>query len=217
MAQRTNFAAFIERILPIKPSQTSQQQDNSTDALPALEYRPLHGSHVGAFSCGEHEIDKWFLKKALKEHKKFHSRVTVASFENSSDVVAAYALSVRLESEKSLLREEKQHWSPFKNFNNVFVCLNLEYLAVATKYQRQGVGRIVMGRVLEDFASIAGMSSIQLLTGRAISRDVFNFYEQLGFIKYGADGKQPFMYLPVQSVLALIEETHAQDVAEDMI
>lgn len=202
--------------MPIKPSQTSQQQDNSTDALPALEYRPLHGSHVGAFSCGEHEIDKWFLKKALKEHKKFHSRVTVASFENSSDVVAAYALSVRLESEKSLLREEKQHWSPFKNFNNVFVCLNLEYLAVATKYQRQGVGRIVMGRVLEDFASIAGMSSIQLLTGRAISRDVFNFYEQLGFIKYGADGKQPFMYLPVQSVLALIEETHAEDVAEDM-
>lgn len=166
---------------------------------------------MGAFSCGEHEIDKWFLKKALKEHKKFHSRVTVASFEGSSEVVAAYALSVRLESEKSLLREEKQSWSPFKNFNNIFVCLNLEYLAVATKFQRRGVGRIVMGKVLEDFASIAGMSSIQLLTGRAISKDVFNFYEQLGFVKYGADTKQPFMYLPVQSVLELIEEAQEED------
>ena len=191
--------------MPIKPSQTSQQ-DNDTDALPALEYKPLHGSHVGAFSCGEHEIDRWFKKSALKEHKKFHTRVTIAQFENSTDIVATYALSVRLENEKSLLKEEKHSWSPFKNFNSVFVCLNLEYLAVAKKHQRRGVGKIVMGKVLEDFASIAGMGSIQLLTGRAISKDVFQFYEQLGFIKYGSDSRQPFMYLPVQSVLEMIEE-----------
>lgn len=71
-----------------------------------------------------------------------------------------------------------------------------------------------MGRVLEDFATIAGMSSIQLLTGKAISKDIFCFYEQLGFIKYGSDSRQPLMYLPVQSVLELIEEV--QDFDEDL-
>lgn len=198
---------FIERIWKTKPNQQNAEQTEATfTELPALEYKPLHEAHEGAFSCGENEIDRWYKKKARDEHKKFNSRVTVASFENSSEPVAIYALTVRLENEKGLTVNDKKKWNDYRKVNNLFICLNLDYLAVSRKYQRRGVGRIVMGRVLEEFATVAQTSSIQLLTGRAIDADIFKFYQQLGFQVYGSDARQPFMHLPVQSVLALIQQ-----------
>lgn len=198
---------FIGRIWKTKPSQQNVNQIDSDSAeLTALEYRPLHEVHEGAFSCGEYEIDRWYKKKAREEHKKFHSRVTVANFENSTEFVAIYALTVRLENEKALTQNDKKEWGGYKKVNNLFICLSLDYLAVSKKYQRNGVGKIVMGRVLEEFATIAQTSSIQLLTGRAIDTDVFKFYEKLGFQVYGSDQRQPFMYLPVQSVLTMMKQ-----------
>lgn len=204
---------FIGHTLTIKHGQQNTKQADQPAPLPALEYKPLHGSHVGAFSCGEHEIDRFFRKHALNEHKKFHSRVTVAFFEGTNEVAAFYALSVRLVNEKVLAKEENRTWlQRYRNFNNVFICLNLEYVAVARKHQRQGLGKVLMGRVLEEFATIAKSSSIQLITGRAIDRDVFEFYKQLGFQEYGTDANQPLMFLPAISVIEMIDSVRDEQV-----
>lgn len=185
-----------------------QKTNQNSDApLPALEYKPLHGSHVGAFSCGEHELDRWFKKRALDEHKKYHARVTVATFEGEANPVAFYALSTRLVNERDLAKNEKNLWGQtYKKYDQVYICLSLDYLAVAKKYQKQGLGKIIMGRVLDEFVTIAKMSSIQLLTGRAISRDVFQFYKNLGFLEYGTDSRQPSMFLAARTVIEMVDQ-----------
>lgn len=115
-----------------KLSQQNEQTDSLAASLPPLEYRPLHGDHVGAFSCGEADIDKYFKKTALNEHKKILTRTMVATFEGKDDVVAFYSLGLRTISERSLKGTEKQDWKArFRHDGNSYIGISLDFLAVS--------------------------------------------------------------------------------------
>lgn len=179
-----------------------------TDAanVPPLEYRPLSVDPRGAFSCDVPEIDKWFHRCEM-QHTKFRQRVTTVHFEGQAEIVAFYALSIKLEEERMLAPDDKQKWRSFNSSNRQFVCLNLDYLAVSKGRQKQGIGTVVLGRIIEEFAKIASMCGIELMTGSSLDQERFErFYGKLGFQTYGHAVNQPQLFLPALSAIAAVAQ-----------
>jgi hypothetical protein len=65
-----------------------------------------------------------------------------------------------------------------------------------------------MGSVVRDFYEIIIRTGICALTLTAIDHKTAEFYERLGFVRYGVNGAsaQPTMLLPSRSVIDLIEK-----------
>lgn len=171
--------------------------------IPPLAYRPLSVDPRGAFSCSVPEIDKWF-KRCLTKHKNFSNRVTTAHFEGGPEIIAFYALSIKMESARMLTGEDRKAWSSFRQADERFICLNFDYLAVAAKHQGKGVGKLVVVRVIEEFARIASTCGIELMIGSAIDREKFEFYQKLGFQQYGTASQAPQMFLPAMTAMDLV-------------
>lgn len=173
--------------------------------IPPLEYKPLSVDPRGAFSCGVPEIDKWF-KSSWKKHQNFNHRITTIHFEGDKQILAFYAMSMKLEEERMLTPKEKKSWRElFNPSGRSFVCLNLDYVAVRTESQSQGIGTIIMGKIIAEFASIASTCGIELMTGSAINPDRCRFYESLGFQKYGHADHRPQIFLPALSAMEIAD------------
>lgn len=171
--------------------------------LPPLEFRPLAESSRAAFSCGVAEIDRWF-KKCAKKHSRLAHRVTTVHFENDPAIIGFYAFSMKLTNERMLTRDEFREWGlRFSVWQKDFICLNFDYLAVASNQQGRGVGTVIMGRVISEFAKVASICGIELMTGSAINEQVGAFYQRLGFIKYGHAKNSPQIFLPAISALEI--------------
>lgn len=171
--------------------------------LPRLEYKPLSVDPRGAFSCSVPEIDKWF-RRCLTKHKNFSNRVTTVHFEGAPEIVAFYALSMKLESVKMLTGEDKKIWNGFRKAEERFICLNFDYLAVSSKHQGKGLGRLVVMRVIEEFAQIASTCGVEIMIGSAIDREKFEFYKKLGFQQYGMANQVPQMFLPALTAMEAV-------------
>lgn len=167
-----------------------------------LEFRPLSDDCPrGAFSCGDREIDRWFLKKADQKHRGFQCRVTTAYAPDDPCPVGFFALSWIAERE-SLLPQSPR--SPAH-----FPALHLEYVAVRSEYQGQGVGQYIMGRVLELYLDAAEITAVPALTLIALNERAEKFYAELGFAPYarGEFGAGRRMLLPIQTALDLRQST----------
>lgn len=179
--------------------------ENPEIKLPTVHYKPLSDDPREAFSCGVAEIDKWF-KGCQSHHNKFRHRVTTVHNSDDGSIVAFYALSIKLESERMLTSSDKSAWrDSFNSSDQKFICLNLDYLAVASAHQRKFVGTVVMGRVIEEFANIAMSCGIEIMTGSAISTKIFQFYQRLGFKQYGFSQHTPQMFLPALSAIDVVK------------
>ncbi len=170
--------------------------------IPKLTYQPLSVDPRGAFSCSVPEIDKWF-KRCLDKHKRFANRVTTVHYDGSKDIVAFYALSMKLESTRMLTSTDRKSWGRFSQSEERFICLNFDYVAVAKKHQGRGIGKLVVARVIEEFARVASATGVEIMTGSAINKEKFEFYKALGFLGYGHATEAPQMYLPALSALEM--------------
>lgn len=80
--------------------------------------------------------------------------------------------------------------------------VHLNWVAVATKYQSQGVGTLLMGRAVDDFYHVTNRTGIAALTLQPISVRAREFYKSLGF-EAAEDAERPHMFLPAETVLDL--------------
>lgn len=101
------------------------------------------------FACGEHEIDSWFAKEALKEQDKGTILTTCAYLPGVASPVGFYALASVAEEVKSL----KGEYHRFGQGHH-FPCLQLVFLAVHVRYQRQQIGTSMVGAVTSLFAEV---------------------------------------------------------------
>jgi ribosomal protein S18 acetylase RimI-like enzyme len=176
-----------------------------------LEYRPLSPDcATGAFSCGHDEIDQWFLKKAHNHHGQLRSRVTTVHATNG-DLLAFFALRITLEDENLLVKTD-----PIRAFANrrQFPALHLEYLAVASAHQKQQIGTIVMGQILDKFHDAVVHLGVPVLTLVPVDDGTLAFYERLGFHHYAAHKGMRNMMLPGKTVLDMREKALAQTAEE---
>lgn len=169
-----------------------------------LEFKPLSDDCPrGAFSCGDRDIDRWFLKKADGSHRGFQSRVTTVLAPNDPCPIGFFALSWIAERESLLPQSPRSR--------DYFPALHLEYVAVRREYQGQGVGLHIMGRVLELYLDAAEISAVPALTLIALNERAEKFYAELGFAPYARHefGAGLRMLLPIQTALDLRSKAQA--------
>lgn len=179
--------------------------------MPEIVYSPLdNDTSVNDFVCGDGEIDKWLRKKALKEHCAHKHIVTCAHLDDTGEFVGFYALSSVIEEANKL---PSVTFFPFGGTKH-FPCVQLVYLAVQNKFQRNPelrAGSTIMGQVVRSFAEVGALIGIPALILTPLSKDVAKFYEALGFEYYD---KNTRMFLPVQSAIAAVQEAQAEPLAE---
>ena len=167
-----------------------------------LFFRPLSSTcRIGAFSCGNVEIDKWFAKNARKSHDSFKSRVTTVRLEESGDPVGFYALGIALEDERFLERGKFAKIET-RSVNRQFPALQFQWLAVRREHQNRGIGTVMIGRVIDVFIDAVENLGLPVMTLTAANSRVAAFYKRLGFDHYGGPGSMR-MLLPADSALEL--------------
>lgn len=163
-----------------------------------LEFRPLSDDCPrGAFSCGDRDIDRWFLKMADGRHRGFQCRVTKVHAPTDSHPVGFFALSWIAEREALLPQSPRSR--------AYFPALHLEYIAVRSEYQGHGIGQYIMGRVLEVYLDAADATAVPAMTLIALNQRAERFYTELGFAPYARKefGAGLRMLLPIQTALDL--------------
>lgn len=175
-----------------------------------LSYTPLSAECPReVFSCGQEIVDRWFKEKADGHHDHHRCRVTTVHAPGDDCPVAFYALAIvaeRLTDKWSLIE------TFFPNDGNYFPSLRLEWIAVRADLQGNGLGTIVMGRVLTVFKDLVASTGIPAITLKPINEQTAAFYKKLDFVSFGAKALGPRMLLPASKVIeakALLVEQDA--------
>lgn len=82
----------------------------------------------------------------------------------------------------------------------LIITVHLKWVAVETRYHRQGIGRLLMGRAFDDFKEVVDRTGVPALTLKPISTAAAKFYESLGFVPYGQENPRR-MYFSAEAVL----------------
>ena len=173
-----------------------------------LNYRELTAEcATHQFVSGDSDIDKWFLKKSLKDHNKRKHVVTCVREGESREILGFYALSSVVEDAKALPEVD---FFPFST-SFYFPCLQLVYLAVNQPKQRQSYGTIIMAEIVRRFAEIGQYTGLPALIVTPLNEDAERFYLRLGFTRYP---KLKRLVLPIQTAIATVNEANEELRAE---
>lgn len=146
----------------------------------SLQYRELCSETARhKLKCGDGEIDKWWLKDALKHHQARKHVTTCARHEGRADPVGFYTLSTVTEDIRDL-----PGVSIFSLGNNYFPCLQLVYLAVDGPYQGQGIGSDMVISLTMRYADIGEAIGIPAMIVTPLNNDAERLYIRLGFQPY---------------------------------
>jgi GNAT superfamily N-acetyltransferase len=167
------------------------------NALPELLFaRHSDSSSRVDIKCGDHDIDKWYRNHSLRDHiSKKHVVTCAFAADDKAKPIGFFALSTIAE-EANVLPDVG--YRPFHGNGLYFPCLRMVYLAVDTKHQSKGIGTVMMGRVITEFANIGEAIGLPMMTLTPLNDRVRKFYGDLGFQKFrkGFD-----MFLPLASAI----------------
>jgi GNAT superfamily N-acetyltransferase len=155
---------------------------------------------ASAFSCGVTIIDNWFARRSYQDHLDLLCRVATAHLPGVRAPVGYYSMCMATEYESQFddghpIRKLKYFWKD----RHAIVC-KLEWVAVERDFQGRGIGTLLMGKAIEDFADVVDRTGVFALIIQAIDRRVQAFYRHLGFEDYG-DPALLKMILPAMSVM----------------
>lgn len=147
----------------------------------------------GGFSSGQRDLDRWFVRDALREHQRRTHRVTCSTLRGNPAPVAFFAVATVVEEAGNL---PGFHYHPFGGGH--FPALQLTHLAVRREFQGRGIGSTLVGSVIALFAEVGAQIGLPHLILAPIDGSARRFYKELGFAEY-ADGER--MFLPLQLAL----------------
>jgi GNAT superfamily N-acetyltransferase len=187
-------------ILDTRGSERPQRQKIDQNRL---EFRPFsEPPEEGLFSCGYTVIDNWFENSSLREHSGLFCRIKNVYLDGGEIPAGFYAMCLATEPEYdftdgSFFDRLNQYFS-----NREIIVCHLKWVAVDSRYQRQGIGTLLMGHAIDDFYEVIKRTGVAALTLRAINENARKFYSTLGFADFG-DQALHKMLLPAQSVVEL--------------
>lgn len=160
-------------------------------------------SILAQFECGELEIDR-HVKDCCAWHDIHRARVFVAA--DGSPVAAGfYCLSISASDAKNF-NAEVQRAAGSRAFIP-FIYLN--YLAVRSDIQNQGLGKLLLIHALrrcEEIAQRVGFYGVSL---HALTTRAADLYHKYGFRAHDERMAKPFMILPTRALLELFAEQAA--------
>jgi GNAT superfamily N-acetyltransferase len=155
----------------------------------ALHIEKLHRSHaVDQFTCGQPELDRFLIRRALQAQQANSSQTYVAV--NDNEVVGFYTIVAgevqHVEAPERVVKGMPRHPIPL---------LVLARLAVHTKAQghRMGSGLLLdaLGRALQ----VADMIGVRALAVHAKDEKAIAFYRHFGFTSSPTDARHVFMII----------------------
>lgn len=175
-----------------------------------LDYRAIcKDTDRTKMMCGDGEIDKWFLKKALSEHQSRKHLTTCVRSKDTDEIVGFYSMSTVVEDAKRLPGVK---FFPFWT-NDSFPCVQLVYLAVNKPLQNKGKGTEILSQLIRSFASMGAVFGIPAMIVTPLNPDATRLYARLGFEPYYRGTR---MFLPLRLVLETTEEAEAEMAMESV-
>lgn len=161
---------------------------------------PLNANHKKSeFSCGKEMLDNYIQTQANQDIKKKLSACFVIRDTETNLIKGYYTLS-----NNSILSEliPDQIRKKFpKTYKSIPTTL-LGRLAIDTKYQGKGIGKLLLIDALNRSYEISKIIGSFAVIVDPIDEDAEKFYEKYGFIKLPDSGK---MFLPMNTINQLFE------------
>ena len=143
--------------------------------LPALRFLPLSRDlEVSAFRCGHTDLDE-FLIEDSREYQEERLSVTQLAYIDS-ELVGFFTLVTDCIDVKQVAPEDGKRGYPYRKYP----ALKIARLATSSKYQRTGIGFLMLGEVLALTMNISKYVGCRIITVDSKQESV-GFYEIFGF------------------------------------
>jgi GNAT superfamily N-acetyltransferase len=150
-----------------------------------------------SFDCGNDLLNNFIQKLASQYSRKNLGRTYVATMQDKQ-VVGYYTISTSRVDFENVPEELARHYPGIP----IPVVL-LGRLAVDKRFQRQGVGKLLLVRALRQAAELSEAVGIAAVEVHAVDNEARHFYLKYGFTALLDD--QHHLYLPVKTIKKLIE------------
>jgi ribosomal protein S18 acetylase RimI-like enzyme len=164
----------------------------------------LEGWQPSDFDCGVPELDGWFVKAAVPQHRAGLLRVTVWTDHNQDryPVVAYYAICPTSITVAEL--NDKMRGGQSATVSGFM----LAKLALSKDLQKQHLGTHLLMDALETICSAAALAGGRVIVVDPINDDASRFYLRHGFI---AIRESTRLYMLVKNARASIDKFAAED------
>lgn len=153
---------------------------------------------LAGFKSGESEIDR-NIGVCCERHATYRARTFCALADGQEGACGFYSFGISAHDSKYLdeLINDGRAFIPF---------IYLQYLAVREQLQNQKIGTLLLGHCLTRCAQVVrevgGIFGVAL---HALTTRTADLYDGYGFREYGRRSKYPFMILPAQSLIDLVQ------------
>ncbi len=151
------------------------------------------------FSCGKDMLDNYLHRQANQDIKRKLSVCFVLN-DNETDLLKGYYTLANNSIAQELIPAEFQ-----KKLPNSYISIPttlLGRLAIDKRFQRQGVGKLLLVDALRRSYDISKSIGSFAVVVDPIDEDAEKFYYKFGFIKLPDSGK---MFLPMNTIRTLFE------------
>ncbi len=151
------------------------------------------------FSCGKDMLDNYLHRQANQDIKRKLSVCFVLN-DNETDLLKGYYTLANNSIAQELIPAEFQKKLP-NSYKSIPTTL-LGRLAIDKRFQRQGVGKLLLVDALRRSYDISKSIGSFAVVVDPIDEDAEKFYYKFGFIKLPDSGK---MFLPMNTIRTLFE------------
>ena len=163
----------------------------------SIEVLDRHHNRRG-FRCGIDELDYYIGKVARQHAEKGISRTHVLVCDENKTVIVGFYTLAPCEVEGSILDDPRARRLP----EHPIPACKLGRLAVATEFQEQGLGELLLMDAMSSFLDAAEKIGMIGLFVDAISEKAAGFYEHYGFVRCSDDPLQ--LFIPIQDIKAAL-------------
>lgn len=147
-----------------------------------------------SFVCGERGIDGHARKTAFKMDETGRARV-LAAYDDSAYCCGFVSLSFSKQTSPKLL--EQQHRDMWASGAPV---VHLDYLAVHTAMQGQGIGRVLLIEALKSAFKVSQYIPVYGVSLNSLNDRTTKFYQAMGFKIAPNETANPLMILDIWSI-----------------
>ncbi len=151
------------------------------------------------FSCGKEMLDNYLHKQANQDIKRKLSVCFVLPDKENNLIKGYYTLASNSISQELVPPRYRKKFP--RSYTSIPTTL-LGRLAVDGRYQKQGIGKLLLIDALRRSYEISKSIGSFAVVVDPLDKDAEKFYEQYGFIKLPDSGK---MFLPMGIIKALFE------------
>ena len=164
-------------------------------AITKIIIEPLANHHNKTdFTCAEETLNHYLKRQAKEDVKRRISRVFVAVYENKPNSILGYYTLSSLSIDLSLLPAELAKKLP----KYTIPCALIGRLAVDSRYQGNGIGKLLLADALKRTLSLSYDIDIYAMIVDALNDNAQQYYEKFGFCKLDMDTRR--LYLPLKSI-----------------